>query len=88
LPTDDPEAAVAEIVRATADLNPDGWALSTTYNHVNLSNPALEPVWSQLDHRHATVFIHPDTTGPPQLGLPNPGSAPARASPVMRSVDN
>src|SRR5882762_227263 len=38
--TDDPEAAVAEIVRATADLNPDGWALSTTYNHINLSNPA------------------------------------------------
>src|SRR5882757_265657 len=72
LPTDDPEVAVAEIVRATADLNPDGWALSTTYNHINLSNPALEPVWSQLDHRHATVFIHPDTTGPPQLGLPTP----------------
>ena len=72
LPTDDPDAAVAEIDRAMAHLDPDGWALSTTYNDVNLSNPTLEPVWRRLDQQRATVFIHPDTTTPPQLGLPTP----------------
>ncbi|WP_405163906.1 amidohydrolase family protein [Nocardia sp. NBC_01499] len=72
LPTDDPDAALAELDHADGELSADGWAVSTTYAGVNLSSPSLEPVWAELDRRHATVFVHPDTTTLPQLGLPTP----------------
>ncbi|GAA0906223.1 MULTISPECIES: amidohydrolase family protein [Streptomyces violaceusniger group] len=72
LPTDDPQAALTEITRAEAALRPDGWAVSTTYNGINLSDRVLEPVWEELNRRSAVVFVHPDTTKRPELGLPTP----------------
>jgi 6-methylsalicylate decarboxylase len=72
LPTDDRQAALTEIARADSALRPDGWAVSTTYNGVNLSDPALEPVWDELNRRSAVVFVHPDTTKRLELGLPTP----------------
>ncbi|WP_307542828.1 amidohydrolase family protein [Streptomyces sp. V3I8] len=72
LPTDDPHVALAEIARADKAMQPDGWAMSTTYNGVNLSDRVLEPVWDELNRRSAVVFVHPDTTTRPELGLPTP----------------
>ena len=59
LPTDDAEAALAEIDRAAA-LGADGFAVTCAYNGVLLSDPRLDPVWRELDRQGATVFAHPD----------------------------
>jgi predicted TIM-barrel fold metal-dependent hydrolase len=72
LPTDAPDAALSEITRATKLLNADGFAMSTTYNGVTMADPRLDPVWEELNARHATVFVHPDTTIPSRLGLATP----------------
>ncbi|MFE1837817.1 amidohydrolase family protein [Streptomyces sviceus] len=70
LPTDDAEAALAEIDRAESDLHADGYAVSARYNEVFLGDERLEPVWAELNRRRAVVFVHPNTIAPPQLGLP------------------
>ncbi|MEU0073469.1 amidohydrolase family protein [Streptomyces sp. NPDC006332] len=70
LPTDDPEAALAEIERAQSDLHADGYAVSARYNGVFLGDESLEPVWAELNRRRAVVFAHPNTIAPAQLGLP------------------
>lgn len=74
LPTDNPEACVDEIrrVSTTFAIPPDGFATSTTYNGVSLSDPKLEPVWRELNARKAVVHIHPAVTIPPSSPLPTP----------------
>ncbi|KAK3934696.1 hypothetical protein QBC46DRAFT_399178 [Diplogelasinospora grovesii] len=54
-------AALAEIEYAFDTLSADGVTLYTRYgpNATYLGNPALEPIWRELDRREATVFIHP-----------------------------
>jgi predicted TIM-barrel fold metal-dependent hydrolase len=42
IPTDEPEAALAEIKRASEDLNPDGFAVTFRYNGVYLSDSRME----------------------------------------------
>ncbi|WNE98777.1 amidohydrolase family protein [Streptomyces luomodiensis] len=72
LPTDDPEAALAEIERAGSDLHADGYAVSAAYNGVYLGDERLEPVWAELDRRRAVVFAHPNAYAPAVLGHPVP----------------
>ncbi len=71
LPTDDPSAALAEIDRATRDFAADGFAVTCRYNDVYLSDPRLDPVWAELDRRHAVVFAHPDAYAPGVMGRPS-----------------
>jgi 6-methylsalicylate decarboxylase len=71
LPTDDPEAALAEIARADDELGADGYAVTCNYNGVLLSDRALDPVWAELDRRRAVVFAHPDAYTPGAQGRPS-----------------
>ncbi|MGI4827653.1 MAG: amidohydrolase family protein, partial [Janthinobacterium lividum] len=71
LPTDDPEAALAEVDRAYADLHTDGFAVTCRYNDVYLSDPKLDPLWAELDRRRAVVFAHPDAYAPGVMGRPS-----------------
>jgi 6-methylsalicylate decarboxylase len=68
LPTDDPDAALAEIERATTELEADGFAMTCCYNGVYLSDTRLEPVWAELNRRKAVVFVHPNAYGPGMFG--------------------
>ena len=70
LPTDDPDASLAEIARADLSLHADGYAVTCVYNGVGLGDARLHPVWAELDRRRATVFVHPDAYGPPSQGRP------------------
>ncbi len=70
LPTDDPEAALAEIHRSYETLGADGFAVTCRYNDVYLSDPRLDPVWAELDRRHAAVFAHPDAYAAGSMGRP------------------
>lgn len=72
LPTDDPQEALVEIERAVNDLHADGFAVTCHYNEVYLSDPKLDRVWTELDRRHAVVFIHPNAYAPASLGRPSP----------------
>jgi 6-methylsalicylate decarboxylase len=71
LPTDHPEAALAEIARADDELGADGYAVTCNYNGVLLSDPTLDPVWAELDRRRAVVFAHPDAYTPGAQGRPS-----------------
>mmetsp|Transcript_18382 Transcript_18382/g.32911 ORF Transcript_18382/g.32911 Transcript_18382/m.32911 type:complete len:457 (+) Transcript_18382:73-1443(+) len=75
MPMPDVNATIAEIKRA---LDPpgyngctmDGVSLYTSYNGVHLSDPLFDPVWKELNARHAVVFIHPvapDVANAPEL---------------------
>lgn len=70
LPTDDPDAALAEIERAGTRLRADGYAVTCNYNGVHLGDPRLEPVWAELNRQSAVVFVHPDAYAPPSMGRP------------------
>jgi 6-methylsalicylate decarboxylase len=70
LPTDQPEAALKEIQRASDTLHADGYAVTFHYNGVYLSDPRLRPVWQELDRRRAVVFAHPDAYAGGVMGRP------------------
>ena len=72
LPTDDPEACLKEIERATSHLHADGYAVTCCYNGVYLGDSTLNDVWAELNRRHATTFVHPDAYAPASLGRPSP----------------
>ncbi|WP_320534520.1 amidohydrolase family protein [Robbsia andropogonis] len=72
LPTDNPDAALAEIERGYGELHADGFAVPFCYNGVYLSDSCLEPVWEELNRRKATVFAHPDAYAPGSFGRPSP----------------
>ena len=70
LPTDSPEAALAEIARARGELHADGFAVTCHHNGAYLSDERLDPVWAELDRRRAVVFAHPDAYAPGVMGRP------------------
>ena len=72
LPTDNPTAALAEIERASRDLLADGFAVTCNYNGVYLGDSSLNDVWTELNRRHAVVFVHPDAYAPASMGRPSP----------------
>jgi predicted TIM-barrel fold metal-dependent hydrolase len=75
LPWPDTDGAIAELEHCYDHLDADGVAMLTHVGDVYLGDRALEPVFDELDRRHARVFIHP--TSPPcwertALGRPRP----------------
>jgi predicted TIM-barrel fold metal-dependent hydrolase len=75
VPVPDVEGAIAEIRHCYDHLRVDGVALLTNVGGTYLGDPILEPVFDELDRRHARVLIHP--TSPAcweytSLGRPRP----------------
>lgn len=69
----DVDAALAEIARAYDELHADGIVLHSNFDGVYLADPRFDPVWTELDRRSATVFIHPSMPPMPALpGVPGP----------------
>jgi predicted TIM-barrel fold metal-dependent hydrolase len=76
LPLPDVGGAVEELGHALDTLHADGVVLMASYAGKYLGDPAFEPLWAELDRRHAVVFEHPgDTPGQPPLP-PAAGVAP------------
>jgi 6-methylsalicylate decarboxylase len=63
LPLPDVDAAVSELAHVLDDLGLDGVTLLTQVAGTYLGDPALEPLYAELDRRGAYVFVHP--TFPP-----------------------
>lgn len=61
--------------RYAADvLGADGFILMTNYGGAYLGDDRFEPVFAELDHRNASVLVHPTTPASfGQLGLGRPG---------------
>lgn len=74
LPMAEPEAALREVHRAFDELGADGIVLVTNYEGAYFGDPRFEPVFSELDRRNASVFVHPVAPpGFPELSLGRPG---------------
>lgn len=59
LPLPDVKGSLEEIAYAFDVLNADGIAVKTNMHGVYMGDPVLDPVFQELNRRHATVFIHP-----------------------------
>jgi len=64
LPLPDINATLDEIVYALDILKMEGVTLLSNYSGNLLGNPIFQPVFSELEKRHATVFIHPTIPSP------------------------
>jgi predicted TIM-barrel fold metal-dependent hydrolase len=67
LPLPDVDAAVAEARYALDELHADGVALLSNAGGRYLGDARFEPLWAELDARHAVVLVHP--TAPPTLSV-------------------
>ena len=63
LPLPDVDGALREIAYALGDLGSDRVAIETNAHGRYLGDQRFDPVWAELDRRHAVVFVHP--TSPP-----------------------
>lgn len=59
LPWNDPDAAILELDRATADLGALGAQLFTNVNGLPVDDPRFEPVLSRIESSGRTVWLHP-----------------------------
>lgn len=59
LPLPDVDASLMEIERAFDVLHADGVVLESNFHGVYLGDRRLDPVFEELNRRHAKVFIHP-----------------------------
>lgn len=59
LPLPDIDGSLEELAYAFDKLNADGVAVETNTHGYYLGHRAYEPVWVELNRRHAIVFIHP-----------------------------
>jgi 6-methylsalicylate decarboxylase len=60
----DVDAAIAEAAYALDTLGLDGVVLLTNLDGRYLGDPALDPLFDELNRRQATIFVHPNV--PPQ----------------------
>ena len=73
VPLPDVDGAVAEAVHALDELRADGVVLLSNADGRYLGDPALEPLWAELNARAAVVFVHPTEVPAPRLpGIPAP----------------
>ena len=61
LPSPDVEGCLLEIPYAFDTLNCDGVVFMTNAHGTYLGDKSLDPVFDELNRRHATVFMHPTT---------------------------
>lgn len=81
LPLPDVDAALDEIAYAVDELHAEGFTLLTNYHGIYLGDDRFEPVFKELNKRHAKVFFHPTTgcsciNGAPQPFKPLPYPSP------------
>ena len=81
LPLPDIDGSLAEVEYAFDTLHSDGVVVESNHNGVYLGDRKLDPVFDELNRRHAKVFIHPtnphcpccqDPTALPPIGYPFP----------------
>jgi predicted TIM-barrel fold metal-dependent hydrolase len=74
LPMPDIDASLKELSYAHDVLGVDGLVLFTNANGVYLGDAVLEPVFEELERRHAVMFVHPNPSPDAvahSLGLPD-----------------
>jgi predicted TIM-barrel fold metal-dependent hydrolase len=74
LPLPDVDASLEELSYALDVLGLDGFVLFTNSNGVYLGDPALEPVFEELERRKTVVYVHPNPSPDAvahTLGLPD-----------------
>jgi predicted TIM-barrel fold metal-dependent hydrolase len=74
LPLPDVDAALEELSHALDVLGLQGFVLFTNSKGVYLGDPALEPVFEELERRSAVVYVHPNPSPDAvahSLGLPD-----------------
>jgi len=67
LPLGDIDATLSEIEYSLDQLKLDGVLLNTNVEGLYLGEPRFEPIWAELDRRHAVAFVHP--TVPPHFDV-------------------
>jgi predicted TIM-barrel fold metal-dependent hydrolase len=60
LPLPDVDASLKEVAHALDDLKADGVIVFASYDGKYLGDPLYNPLWEELNRRHAVVFIHPN----------------------------
>src|SRR4051812_16936546 len=70
----DVDGAVEEIRYAFDTLNADGFGVQTNYFGDYMGSPTFEPVYAELNARHAVVLVHPINPpyAPPNIGFSFP----------------
>ena len=69
----DVDAGLAEIRRCYDELGVDGVCLHSNFEGIYLGDDRFLPIWEELDHRSAVVFVHPTTPEATVLpGIPGP----------------
>lgn len=63
LPLPDVEGSLTELAYVLDELHSDGVAIKSNAHGRYLGDPGFQPLWAELDRRHAVVFVHP--TSPP-----------------------
>jgi 6-methylsalicylate decarboxylase len=74
LPFPDVEGSLTELTYALDRLGSDGLAVETNGGGVYLGDERYDPIYAELNERHAVMFVHP--TPPPGSGTVSPGRPP------------
>ncbi len=77
LPLPDVDGAIVEATYALDVLKADGVAVETNHHGIYLGDPRFDPLFAELNRRHAVVFMHPTSPSCPccqtlSLGFPRP----------------